>query len=99
MSEEAILRANRARQILDDPLFIEAFEGLEKGAIERISACDTHDKERLQTLALSLQTIRAVRHRFQLWVADGEDAARRQIQREEAPSLINRLNNRFRRQA
>ncbi len=94
MSDEKIIRANRAQQILDDPLFIEAFEGLEAGAIEALSACDVHNKERLQTLTMGQQTIRAVRRRFALWVAEGADEAKRQMRREDAPTLIDRFRRR-----
>lgn len=94
MSEEKLIRANQAQLILNDPLFIEAFNGLEQGAIERLAACDVHDKDRLATLTMSLQTIRSVRRRFALWVTEGEAEARKQIQREEAPTLIDRFRRR-----
>lgn len=94
MSDEKLIRANQAQLILNDPLFIEAFEGLEKGAIERLAACDVHDKDKLATLAMSLQTIRSVRRRFALWVTEGEAEAKKQFQREEVPSLIDRFRRR-----
>lgn len=91
---EKILRASRAEQILNDPLFIEAFDGLEKGAIERLSSCDVHDRDRIATLTMGLQTIRAVRRRFELWIHEGADEAKRQIQREDNPTLIDRFRRR-----
>lgn len=91
MSDEKIMRAQRARQILDDPLFIEAFEGLELGAIERLASCDAHDKDRLQTLTMGLQTIRAVRRRFSLWISEGEAEAKKRMQREDTPTLLSRF--------
>lgn len=94
MSDDKVARAERAAMILNDPLVIEAFDGLERGAIERIAACDAHDKERLATLAMGLQTIRAARRRFSLWISEGEAEARKQIHREEAPSLIDRFRRR-----
>lgn len=99
MSQETILRGNRARQILDDPLFVEAFQGLEKGAIDRLAGCDVTDKERLQALTMSLQTIRTVRHIFGVWMAEGEDAAKREIAKQDpADSFMDRI-SRFRRRA
>lgn len=95
-NDEVIQRANRAAQLLADPLLIEAFDGLESGAVERIAACDALDIKRLQTLTLALQTTRAIRHRFNTWVAEGEDAARRQMRKDEAPTG---LLSRFRRAA
>lgn len=99
MSQDAILRGNRARQITEDPLFAEAFQGLEKGAIDRLAACDVTDKERLQALAMSLQTIRTVKHIFGVWMAEGEDAAKREIAKQHpSDSFIDRI-ARFRRRA
>lgn len=94
MSDSTILRGARARQILDDPLFVEAFNGLEQGAIEALNACDVHNKDRLQTLTMSLQTIRAVRRRFAVWIAEGEAEARKQMKREDAPTLFERFRRR-----
>lgn len=95
MTQERILRGNRAKQILDDPLVIEAFDGIEKGAVERLAACDVTDQKKLQALTMSLQTVRAVRHIFSLWIADGEDAARKELQKHNEPNVIDRLNRRF----
>lgn len=87
----SIERGNRAQQLLDDPLFIEAWQGLEQGAIERLAAADANDTKTLQALTMSLQTIRAVRRRFEVWVAEGKDAAERQIRREMQPGLLSRF--------
>lgn len=97
MTQERILRGNRARQILDDPLVVEAFQGIEKGAIERLAACDLNDQKRMQTLTMSLQSVRAFRHLFQIWIADGEDAARKAMQEQHEPGLLDRVTSRFRR--
>lgn len=97
MTQERILRGNRARQILDDPLVVEAFQGIEKGAIERLAACDLNDHKRMQTLTMSLQSVRAFRHLFQIWIADGEDAARKVMQEQHEPGLLDRVTSRFRR--
>lgn len=95
---DKILRGNEARQVLDNALFMEAWAGLEAGAIERIAACDVTDTKALQTLAMSLQTLRAVRRRFEVWMVDGEQAAKDMIRKTELaeqPGLLQR----FRRQA
>lgn len=85
-----IERGNRARQIIEDPLFIEAWEGLERGAIERLAAADANDTDTLRSLTMSLQTVRAVRRRMEVWMAQGKDAAERQIRREQ-PSMLSRF--------
>lgn len=97
MTQELILRGNRAKQILDDPLVVEAFEGIEKGAVERLATCDANDIKKLQALTMSLQTVRAVRHIFSLWIADGEDAARKELQKHQEPGPLDRFSQRFRR--
>lgn len=91
MSEELIARAERARQILADPVFIEAWEGLEAGAIERIAACDTTDTKKLQTLTMALQTVRAIRRRMEVWIAEGKDAAEREMRKQASVPLFSRF--------
>ena len=91
---EKILRGNAARQVLESALFIEAWEGLEAGAVERLAACDTSDTKTLQTLTMGLQTLRAVRRRFEVWMVDGEQAAKDLIRGEERaaqPGLLQRF--------
>ncbi len=74
-------RAARARQITEDDLFIEAWQGIERGAIERLAMCDATDTTRLQTLTLALQSIRAVRNVFEAWVFQGKEAADREYRK------------------
>jgi hypothetical protein len=94
--EELISRAVRARQILDDPLFIEAWDGLDAGAIHAIATCSTDDTKRLQTLTQALQTVRAVRRRFEVWIAEGEETAKALARKEALLERVPML-NRFRR--
>lgn len=92
MNEESILRGTRAAQLLADPLLTEAFDGLERGAVERLANCDANDAKTLQSLTLALQTVRAVRRRFTVWVAEGKDEAERQIKREmQPPGVLSRF--------
>lgn len=89
--EELIARAERARQIVEDPLFAQAWTGLEQGAVERLAACDTTDTRRLQALTMALQTVRAIRQRFEVWIAEGRDAAERQERKQAAVPLFSRF--------
>lgn len=97
MTQERILRGNRARQIIEDPLFIEAFHGLEQGAIERLARCDIGDTQKLQTLTTTLQTMRAIHRIFEVWMIDGEEAAKKMQKQELEPNLVTSTLNRFRR--
>lgn len=81
--EESISRGVRARQILEDDLFREAWEGMERGAVERLAACDVTDAKTLQALTLALQTVRKTRAIFAAWVSEGKAAADRQQRAEE----------------
>jgi hypothetical protein len=91
-TEDAIDRGLRAQQLVDDPLFVEAWEGLEAGAIQRLAACSVTDVMQLQQLALSLQTIRALRSRMQTWILHGQEAARRQeLAESKPPSALTRF--------
>ena len=96
---EILQRAIEADQLLQHPLIREAFDGLEQGAVARLASADTNDPGLLRTLTQSLQTVRAVRRRFEVWVAEGEAAAQRMQDEEERPSLLARFHNRFRRAA
>jgi hypothetical protein len=89
--DEKLIRANRAQQLLSEPLLIEAWDGLEEGAIERIAACDASDAKTLQALTLALQAVRAVRRRFEVWVIEGKDEAQRQERQAEKPGLMSRF--------
>jgi len=91
MDVDPTMRGARAQQIINDPLFQEAFDGLERGAIERIAACDTNDTRTLQALTQSLQAVRAVRHRMEMWIAEGKDVAERAIKKELQPPLLSRF--------
>lgn len=90
--DELIQRGERARQIINDPLYIEAWEGLEIGCVERLAACDTNDAKTLQALTQSLQTVRAVRRRMAVWIAEGQEAAERLMRKEQQqPTLLSRF--------
>lgn len=77
MSEsDLIYKADRAKALLDDPLLKEAFDALEKGAIEALLALPpSHDVDRLH-YANMVNTIRGVRTALTAHITRAEHAAR-----------------------
>ena len=93
--EEAIARANRARDFLADPLVKEAFEVLERDIVEAIFACPTRDLEGLRILQTDLRLTRQFKGFFQGAVERGKLAAQDLLEREQ--SLAQRAANSLRR--
>ncbi|MGL4231998.1 MAG: hypothetical protein ACRCWJ_11605 [Casimicrobium sp.] len=98
MTEEEIKLNDRARrgeqaaELLKNPLFASAVEGLKAAAIARLQSCDTNDGKRLQTLTLMLQTVDAFDRYFRLWVEDGQIAVEERLDMKNQPPEIG---NRF----
>ena len=61
MTSEVEQRAEQARQVLNNPVFKEAFYPLQVEIIEDISATDPQDEKRLAMLALKLQVMEEFR--------------------------------------
>ena len=57
MATEVEQKAEEAKQVLNNPVFKEAFFGLQVGVIDEIGATDPGDRDRLANLALKLQVI------------------------------------------
>lgn len=57
MATEVEQKAEEARQVLSNPVFKEAFYGMQVGVIDEIAATDPGDRDRLANLALKLQII------------------------------------------
>lgn len=70
--EEHVIRGERARQILDDPLFKEAGDQLEKDIFEAWAKTGIRDKEGQHELLLMLQTARKFKAIFVAIVAAGQ---------------------------
>lgn len=62
---EILTRANRARDILADPLVVEAFETLERDIIEAFFACPVRDAEGMRILQTDLRLARQFKGIFQ----------------------------------
>lgn len=77
-TEDDLRRANQAKQIMGDPLVVEAFEKLESGLTEAwLSAPegDTEGRERCYRMVWSMRAFKAV---FEKILADGIFAAHEQ---------------------
>lgn len=70
--EELAARGERARQFLNDSLFQEAMQTLERDVFEAWSTCAIRDKEGQHELLLMIQTARKFKAIFENIVATGE---------------------------
>jgi hypothetical protein len=71
-SDELIHRAERAKQLLQEPLIVEALQKLEQDVMEAWSTCAIRDKEAQHELLLMVQTARKFRALFAQVIATGE---------------------------
>ena len=92
--EETIHRANKARQILEEPLLIEAFSIMEKDVIEMFVSCPERDREGLQLLQQHIRNVRKLRN-ILLGIIENGKMAEHQIRQKE--SLKDRITSQFRR--
>ena len=72
---ERRIRANEARQFMQNPLFKEAFEAVAGYLNEVALSCDPDNKDKAQRIILSQQLLRAVRREIERKVEDGDMAA------------------------
>ena len=61
MATELEIRAEQARQLLDNPVFKEGFYPLQVSIIDEIASTDPADEKRLAMLALKLQVMEEFR--------------------------------------
>ena len=70
-------RAIRAKQILEDPLFIEAFDAVERAAVDRIASLGPDKLGELQELAATIRAVRGVRSEIEILTYGTFDQSRR----------------------
>ena len=92
--EETIYRANKARQILEEPLLIDAFSIMEKDVIEMFVSCPERDREGLQLLQQHIRNVRKLRN-ILLGIIENGKLAEYQIK--EKQSITERITSQFRR--
>ena len=92
--EEIVHKANRARQLLEDPLLKEAFSIMERDIIEMFASCPERDKEGLQLLQQHLRNVRKLKN-ILLGIIENGKLIEHQIR--EKQSIKERITSQFRR--
>lgn len=69
-------RVSEARRLLDEPLLLEAFERIEKQALEELVKADRKDDDGRRLMADYIRAVRAVRRHIEQIIVTGEDALR-----------------------
>lgn len=77
MTDDPIIRGDRARQILEDDLFIDAFAEVERRAIEDMLTVPWWRVRRLADHAARIRAIRDARAAIQSVMLNGSDTAKR----------------------
>lgn len=73
--EEEVIRSERARQLLEEPLIKEAFSLIEAGLIDQIQASAFKDQELREKLCQMLINLRGVKQHLQSTMDSGRMAA------------------------
>lgn len=76
MTTDAEIRGERARQILEDELFIEAFDAVERQAVEDMLSVPWWRIRRLADHAARIRAIRDARSAIRAVMLNGEDKAK-----------------------
>jgi hypothetical protein len=78
MTDDAVSRGARARQILDDEMFIEAFDAVERQAIEDMLSVPWWRIRRLADHAARIRAIRDARAAIHAVMMNGMDKEQRE---------------------
>lgn len=78
MSIDRAARAGRAKQIIEDELFIAAFENVERDAIEDMLKVSWWNVKRLSAHAARIRAIRDARQAIEAAMMDGPEMAARE---------------------
>jgi hypothetical protein len=68
------IRANEARQFMQNPLFKQAFDGVASDLEGVALSCDPDNKDKSQRIIIAKQLLQAVRREIERRVEDGEFA-------------------------
>lgn len=77
MTDDPVARGVRAQQIMDDPLFIEAFDAVERQAIEDMLTVPWWRVRRLLDHAARVRAVRDARAAIHAVMLNGKDRAAR----------------------
>lgn len=72
--EDRTFRATDAKQLLENPLFVEAFAGVENHLSMAALTCDPDNATKAQRIVISQQLLAAVKREIQRIVVDGQVA-------------------------
>lgn len=86
----AVVRANKAKQLLEEPLIKESFERLEQDIFEAWSQTGIRDKEGQHELLLMIQTARKFKALFTQIVQTGE-LAQKDLQKPKLTRVLGRF--------
>lgn len=70
--KQEIKEGRHAKTILEDPLYILAFDGLRESIISKIEDCPLQDNEIRDKLMLSLQLLKQIKRSFQTTMETGQ---------------------------
>ena len=87
-------RGQQARELLEHPLFVEAFEKVRSGILQSWEASPIRDEEGQRSLRLMLKVLNDVKKNIEEVAQTGKIAS---IQREQEQTRLERMKNRFRR--
>lgn len=72
MSDKAKqFRAEDAKSLLSNPLFVEAFGGVEKYLESRLQMCDSSDKDATQRVVIAKQILSSIKREIERVIDDG----------------------------
>lgn len=94
MDREA--RAKHAEQLLNDPLFNEAFEAVEKACLEQWQATKTNDNESRERIWMMVKLNQRLKQHYLAIIDDGKIAAA-EVAELERNSAVNRITGIFNR--
>ena len=81
--EERARRAEKAKELLDNPYLSECFEDVREGLVKALEGCKWNDTATQTNLMLSLQLLKGVRTLMESHIRDGKVSA----------AEVERLNN------
>jgi len=86
--EQRLERGARAKQLLDDPLLLEAFASVRQAIHDKWEAAPLADRDGKHELHLMLKLLTDVKANIELFLADGQMAADKlkHLKREQSPA-------------
>lgn len=72
MSDTVTGRATKAKALIENPIFKEAFEGVRLAIIDRIERCPMQDNATAEELRKCLRLLKDVRQQVEAFIQDGK---------------------------